>query len=305
MSRTCGERTERAGPGPGPVVVRSSSEVGQGENTVVPCRDLGTGNTATGTRLGRRSGRGFLPYCMQAEPRGLRGRRGLRPAWLVTQPADDRYSSCRLGRYCFAGAITGRLVVRVAGAADTELVVRCHSGDVQPCSEAQVGLGFRPYRRRAMRFDQSRLPARQNWAEVSVSSRSSCRLAGWLFATGSSTGGFCICHSQSIRCWAAPGTARWHGEGNGQMCCDAREPLAGCTQSEAESNQSLRMMLLRAAAGSATKFGREHSDRVPRSQHWNLEELGSPGDPCPSGPSLVGPGAPLSLLHPLVLWTST
>lgn len=74
------------------------------------------------------------------------------------------------------------------------------------------------------------------------------------------------------------------------MCCDAREPLAGCTQSEAESNQSLRMMLLRAAAGSATKFGREHSDRVPRSQHWNLEELGSPGDPCPSGLSLVGPG---------------
>lgn len=73
------------------------------------------------------------------------------------------------------------------------------------------------------------------------------------------------------------------------MCCDAREPLAGCTRSEAESNQSLRMMLLRAAAGSATKFGREHSDRVPRLQHWNLEELGSPGDPCPSGLSLVGP----------------
>lgn len=67
------------------------------------------------------------------------------------------------------------------------------------------------------------------------------------------------------------------------MCCDAREPLAGCTQSEAESNQSLRMMLLRAVAGSATKFGREHGDRVPRSQHWNLEELGSPGDPCPPG----------------------
>lgn len=30
------------------------------------------------------------------------------------------------------------------------------------------------------------------------------------------------------------------------MGCDASEPLAGCTQSEAESNQSLRMMLLRA-----------------------------------------------------------
>lgn len=30
------------------------------------------------------------------------------------------------------------------------------------------------------------------------------------------------------------------------MICDAREPVAGCARSEAESNQSLRMMLLRA-----------------------------------------------------------
>lgn len=97
----------------------------------------------------------------------------------------------------------------------------------------------------------------------------------------------------------------WDGEmaGGGGMgrCVVMRESLlAGCTQSEAESNQSLRMMLLRAAAGSATKFGREHSDRVPRLQHWNLEELGSLGDPCPSGPSLVGPGYHNSLLHQLV-----
>lgn len=65
----------------------------------------------------------------------------------MTQPADDRYSSCRLGRYCVAGAITGRLVVWVAEAADTELVVRCHSGEIQPCSEALVGLEIGPYRR--------------------------------------------------------------------------------------------------------------------------------------------------------------
>ena len=164
MSRRCGERTARAAPGLEPVAVHNSSEVGRDGNIAVPCRDLGTGDTATGTRLGRRSGRGFLPCCMRAEPRGLRGRRGLRRAWLVTQPADDRCSPCRLGRYYFAGAITGhQLVVRVAGAADTELVVRCHSGDIQPCLEAQVGLGVRPCGLCAMRFDQSRLPAREVW----------------------------------------------------------------------------------------------------------------------------------------------
>lgn len=90
---------------------------------------------------------------------------------------------------------------------------------------------------------------------------------------------------------ACPWDGVMAGGGGMGRCVVMRESLlAGCTQSEAESNQSLRVMLLRAAAGSATKFGREHSDRVPRLQHWNLEELGSPGDPCPSGPSLVGPG---------------
>lgn len=91
------------------------------------------------------------------------------------------------------------------------------------------------------------------------------------------------------------------------MGWDAREPLAGCTQSEAESNQSLQVMLLRALAGSATKFRREHSDRVPRSQHWNLVELGSPGDPCPPGVFLGWSGAGNHVLSPeeqLVLWTS-
>lgn len=76
------------------------------------------------------------------------------------------------------------------------------------------------------------------------------------------------------------------------MGCDAREPLAGCTRSEAESNQSLQMMLLRALAGSATKFRREHTDRVPKVRsHWNLVELGSPGDPCPPAPFLGWSGA--------------
>lgn len=153
-SRTYGERTGRAGLESGPVAGRSSSGAGRGEGIAVPCRGPGTEDIVTGTRLGRRSGRDFLPCYMQAEPRGLRGLRGPRRAWLVTQPADDRCSSCRLGRYCFAGAITDHgLVVAEAEATDTELLGRCHSGETQSCSEAPAVLEIRSYRRSAMRFD--------------------------------------------------------------------------------------------------------------------------------------------------------
>lgn len=89
------------------------------------------------------------------------------------------------------------------------------------------------------------------------------------------------------------------------MCCDAREPLAGCTQSEAESNQSLRMMLLRAAAGSATKFGREHSEQGTKVAALELGRARVTRRSLPFRTVLGRTRAPHSLLRQLVLWTST
>lgn len=147
----------------------------------------------------------------------------------------------------------------------------------------------------AMRLDRSRFASARNLGRKSRLARdphgrglASClRQAAWLVGFAFVTHGL---SGAGLPLGRRDGWRR----GDGQMCCDAREPLAGCTRSEAESNQSLRMMLLRAAAGSATKFGREHSDRVLSCSIGTWKSSGHPAIPAPQDSPWSDPVKPVT-----------